>query len=291
MPNSNTTSKKSGSFDLQLSHPTGPLSAFVQGIWSISVNTRQKAPLDKLLYSDAGSGIAFNLTHEITLSGHVLPRGVIMLPVEQQAETISLPPGAHLAGIRFLPAVGYGLLGQHYRDPTLLSPRILTHSATETISHRTSLATHNTIMRPALTESLHTLFDTLCYQTNNANRVQHLLHWAEHHLDFTDVIPTPLEQALDTIAQDMTLQQIGGDKSSLSQRQVERLFKRYLGMTPKYYQRILRIKKALCFLRTHRQAALADVAQEFGFSDQAHMTREFRTIACITPKQLREGKV
>nr|WP_286206491.1 helix-turn-helix domain-containing protein [Sessilibacter corallicola] len=70
---------------------------------------------------------------------------------------------------------------------------------------------------------------------------------------------------------------------ALSQRQMERQFKLWLDMTPKYYQRILRIKKTINFLRENKDANLAEVAVQFGFSDQAHMTREFRTIASITP--------
>jgi len=57
-------------------------------------------------------------------------------------------------------------------------------------------------------------------------------------------------------------------------------------MTPKHYQRILRIKKTIYFLRLHKNANLANVAHQFGFSDQAHMTREFKAIAHITPKQV-----
>ncbi len=72
----------------------------------------------------------------------------------------------------------------------------------------------------------------------------------------------------------------------MSQRQIERLFKLWLGMTPKYYQRILRVKKVINFLRVHKKVNLADVSQQFGFSDQAHMTREFRAIACATPAQI-----
>ena len=71
----------------------------------------------------------------------------------------------------------------------------------------------------------------------------------------------------------------------LSQRQIERQFHRWLDMTPKYYQRISRVKKALNRLRYSPTTALVDLALSHGFSDQAHMTREFKYIAKITPKQ------
>ena len=54
-------------------------------------------------------------------------------------------------------------------------------------------------------------------------------------------------------------------------------------MTPKQYQRILRVKRTINYIREHGQTNLAEVAQQFGFSDQAHMTREFRAIARLTP--------
>jgi AraC-like DNA-binding protein len=57
-------------------------------------------------------------------------------------------------------------------------------------------------------------------------------------------------------------------------------------MTPKQYQRILRVKKAIDYLRQHKEASLVEVSQQFGFSDQAHMTREFRAIARITPGKI-----
>jgi AraC-like DNA-binding protein len=46
------------------------------------------------------------------------------------------------------------------------------------------------------------------------------------------------------------------------------------------------VKRAINYIREHGQVNLAEVAHQFGFSDQAHMTREFRTIAHITPGQV-----
>ena len=57
-------------------------------------------------------------------------------------------------------------------------------------------------------------------------------------------------------------------------------------MTAKNYQSIIRIRKAISFIQENKQMPLVDVAAELGFSDQAHMTREFKTIARITPGKL-----
>ena len=181
-----------------------------------------------------------------------------MLPVEKQAANIVLAPGAQLAGIRFHPAIGYGVLGQHYDKPTLLL-------AEEDQRHH-----------------LYRIYSQLRRIKDNKSRIDALYLWADNNLDFTNVIPDSLKKALESIER----QELPGQLSEtieLSQRQIERHFKLWLGMTPKQYQRILRIKKAIYFLRLHKNVNLADVAQQFGFSDQAYMTREFRAIARITP--------
>ncbi|WP_250658094.1 helix-turn-helix domain-containing protein [Alkalimarinus coralli] len=117
---------------------------------------------------------------------------------------------------------------------------------------------------------------------DNKSQIEAMYRWINYNLDFTNIIPDSLEKALEGIKQDEAPGQLG-ESIKLSQRQIERLFQLWLGMTPKHYQRILRIKKTINFLRQNRSANLADVAQQFGFSDQAHMTREFRAIASNTP--------
>ncbi|WP_289029062.1 helix-turn-helix domain-containing protein [uncultured Paraglaciecola sp.] len=242
--------------NLKLSQPSGQLSAFIQGIWSASVD--QSNSVVKPLYSDAGSGIIFNLSGDVMIGNKTLPEGVIMLPIQKKAENIVLLPSAQLAGIRFHPAIGYGVLGHHYDKPTLLLPE------------RDKLY------------NLHQIYYELRMQKNSERQIEALYLWAENSLNFTNVIPDSLEKALEFIEQNEVLGHLN-ESIELSQRQIERLFKLWLGMAPKHYQRILRVKKTISFLRLHKNVSLADTAQQFGFSDQAHMTREFRTIACITP--------
>lgn len=184
-----------------------------------------------------------------------------MLPVKKMSENIVLFPGAQLAGIRFHPAIGYSVLGQHYEKPTLLLPK------------------------EDQRYNLYRIYYELRLQKSNGDQIEALYLWASRNLNFTNVIPASLKRALKGIEKDEAPGQLSGS-TKLSQRQIERLFKLWLKMTPKHYQRILRIKKVISFLRLHKNANLADVAQQFGFSDQAHMTREFRAIACITPGKI-----
>ena len=53
--------------------------------------------------------------------------------------------------------------------------------------------------------------------------------------------------------------------------------------------RILRFERAAHFVRAARPATLSRIANESGYHDQAHMTREFRVLAGITPAVYRVG--
>jgi AraC-like DNA-binding protein len=66
-----------------------------------------------------------------------------------------------------------------------------------------------------------------------------------------------------------------------SLRQLERQFRDDVGLTPKTFSRLVRLQAAL---RKVRQGnALTDVALACGFYDQAHMTRDFRELAAMSP--------
>jgi AraC-like DNA-binding protein len=71
--------------------------------------------------------------------------------------------------------------------------------------------------------------------------------------------------------------------SSISIRQLDRLFRDYLGFSPKTFSRIVRFQNALALLKGHPGCTLADVAAKCGYYDQPHFVREFRTFAGVVP--------
>jgi AraC family transcriptional regulator len=64
-----------------------------------------------------------------------------------------------------------------------------------------------------------------------------------------------------------------------------RLFKQRMGITPHQYILQRRIEKAKHLLQ-HSELSIADIAVRTGFSDQSHLTRCFKRILGVTPKQL-----
>ncbi len=183
-----------------------------------------------------------------------------MLPVKHKAAHIALASGAELMGVRFHPAIGFGVLGRLYDKPTLLPQEDSQYS-------------------------LHETYTALQTTTGSSCRIEVLYQWAHCHLALILAVPDSLEKALEYVEQGDLSGGLSG-YSNQSLRQIERQFRTWLGITPKHYQRVLRIKKTVSYLRQNPDAKLADVAFQFGFSDQAHMTREFRAIVDITPRQV-----
>ncbi len=64
-----------------------------------------------------------------------------------------------------------------------------------------------------------------------------------------------------------------------------RLFKQRMGITPHQYILQRRIEKAKHLLK-HSNLSIAEIAMRTGFCDQSHLTRCFKHIVGITPKQL-----
>lgn len=77
--------------------------------------------------------------------------------------------------------------------------------------------------------------------------------------------------------------------SRISSRQLQRKFSQQLGMTPKRYCRILRVKRAsLLLLKDYNcQLLLKDLAYSLNYYDQSHFLKDFRTVAGVSPSHFR----
>jgi AraC-like DNA-binding protein len=74
-------------------------------------------------------------------------------------------------------------------------------------------------------------------------------------------------------------------ETGLSKARLTARFREQIGLTPKHYARVLRLRGAL--ERLERGAApLADVALAAGYYDQPHFNAELRALTGLTPRQL-----
>ena len=246
--------------DFTLFQPKARLATIVQGVWSTSVASHCPHNIKRWLHSDACSGIMFNLGATIELNGTPFSIGAVFQPVSKQAQVITLSPGAVVVGVRFHPAMSFAILGAIYQQAT------------------------NIVQSQGNVLAFDHLAEQLKKVPGHYARIVVLYRWLQKILPSVDNIPAPLTSALQALEKKRSPGELSA-QVPLSQRQIERQFHKWLDMTPKYYQRISRVKAALKLLKINPTTELADLALKIGFSDQAHMTREFKYIARITPKQ------
>ena len=73
--------------------------------------------------------------------------------------------------------------------------------------------------------------------------------------------------------------------SGLGLRSLQRLVREQLGLTPKWLIRRYRMQEAAAALASPTPPPLAELAASLGFTDQAHLTREFRAVIGETPRR------
>jgi AraC-like DNA-binding protein len=76
-------------------------------------------------------------------------------------------------------------------------------------------------------------------------------------------------------------------EAKLSVRSFERHFQTQFGVSPQEYLRRLRVRMAAHAL-VYSELPLASIAEDFGFSDQSHFTREFKLQTAWTPRTYRK---
>jgi AraC-like DNA-binding protein len=77
-------------------------------------------------------------------------------------------------------------------------------------------------------------------------------------------------------------------KLDVSERQLRNLFDRALGLSPKQYARIHRVRAVL--RDAQPGGDLAQLAAQAGYYDQSHMTTEFRRLVGVPPAAFTTGR-
>lgn len=75
--------------------------------------------------------------------------------------------------------------------------------------------------------------------------------------------------------------------STISVRQLERLFQKHMGLAPKQTAKLIRFQKVLQDLYGNSNVSGAELAYLNGFSDQAHLIKQFKRYSNHTPEEMK----
>lgn len=79
------------------------------------------------------------------------------------------------------------------------------------------------------------------------------------------------------------------ERAGVSSRTLERLFRRYVGVSPKWVIRRYRVHEACERVRSGAPPSWPALAQELGYFDQAHFIRDFKSQVGRTPAEYAEA--
>lgn len=120
-----------------------------------------------------------------------------------------------------------------------------------------------------LPEKIETLNRLLAVQLEKNRKSCDRIAYATDH-----ILSRPETDILPQIAEEL----------QISNRTLQRLFQKYVGISPVHYRRICQFQQSFTQVKSERFGAMADVAFDNGFADQSHFIRAFREFTRTTPQ-------
>jgi AraC-like DNA-binding protein len=98
--------------------------------------------------------------------------------------------------------------------------------------------------------------------------------------------PSPIDQAVALIFSKQGMVNVADMTAAtdIGERQLERLFKKYIGLSPKFYARVIRFSTIFQLIQ-QEDPGWAGLAYEAGYYDQSHFIRNFKAFTGEDPSQ------
>lgn len=115
--------------------------------------------------------------------------------------------------------------------------------------------------------------------------------WLRTHARTDDEGIATAVSLVDTIVTDPSVTTVAAlcDRTGDSPRGLQRLFRDYVGASPKWVIRRNRLQEVALRLEKGEAPSLAALAADLGYADQAHLARDFKAIVGKTPRQFADS--
>jgi AraC-like DNA-binding protein len=140
-----------------------------------------------------------------------------------------------------------------------------------------------------------TAADTFAQDLSTARTLTALVEAAEHHLRAHWPPPDPevntVGEIVHALLHDRTITRVDqvSTRFGITPRTLQRLFQRYVGVSPKWVLRRYRLHEAAARLAENTEQTWAEVAADLGYFDQPHFIRDFTRAVGLTPATYAEA--
>lgn len=243
--------------------PSAQLRAYIKCYWVLEGRPSLGTP--ELILPDGCPEIVFNLAaqfnrHYATFA-EAQPRSIVVGQIRQHV-AVEPTGNVKLFGVRFKPNGLYHLVRQPIE---VLTDKI---DSMETVLGAFGREIEDRILHAASSKERVFMFEKSILNRLEDSKGHHLASTAARIIvDYRGQIRIcDLANALDT-----------------NSKTIERIFRREIGITPKFFCRITRLQGVLQVLNSGNFRSWADLAYSFGYFDQAHFINDFREFAGVSP--------
>jgi AraC-like DNA-binding protein len=259
-------------------HPRGPLARYVESMWFLSADAGRGGS-GRLLMLPSG-----RIDLVITLDGATT---AIWGSPEQADDPAAVPQQGSAASLRLLGSTSYvvGAEGQH----GAVGISFKAHGLRAFTLCRDALGDHAGTLCLPLAHAWQSPVDSWIERLQQAATPAAMFQLLEGMLWSTLRAPPAhaeqIEHAVTLLSDPFTPRRVSAvaEDVRLGRRQFEHLFREHTGLTPKTFARVMRLRSAAQLMRRRGAGRWTDAAALCHYSDQAHLVREFRQLAGMTP--------
>lgn len=248
---------------LQKLKPSAALADHVESVWAVTREQDGEGFREKVIYPDGGIGLFLNLGDPLSLNGERISSKVFVDGTRLGAASLGMAGTVSALGVRFRPCGAWPLLDI---PPGDLPDPSDSFDAVEV-------------------NGLDSLWQRLGDVSMTSDRMRMVEAWLMGRLEQARRCSPVVTEAVRRLRQSggQVLIQDLSDWLDIGRRQLERLFVREVGISPKRLARIIRVSRAKSLLKQARDASGAEIGCMSGYFDQAHFIRDFSSVVGLTP--------
>jgi AraC-like DNA-binding protein len=250
----------------RLYEPSFPLRQYVDFIWRVE-NARASAPSRQRIYPDGAMALVVHLRK---------PTATYFIDDETHSIRVPLLAGPYSRSFQIDPSQPTAAIGVQFRPG---AARAFYPVAAHEL-HNADIALSD--LDPAEADRL---LNEICSATGADAQLRAMERYLNEKLVSSAAIHPVVGYAVEQLSRTGAAGGVGRiqAETGLSHTRFIELFREHVGLTPKLFCRVRRFQALIERIRKGLPVNWAELAVECGYFDQAHLIRDFRAFAGVTP--------